>query len=196
MEATAQVLDSANEAGFTTNHIAARAGVSIGTLYRYFPNKRKILEHMVARETRRKERSVLTFLDRAGETAGTNLIRFVVRTSLGAFGGRMTVRRRLLTALLADRALVAAVHETRLRILRALEDKLVENEPGSYRRLTEAERLCLLGAYIGAINATLLHTSQPRGTDELERQLCALMAQFLSKGGRFDGLSASARSPQ
>lgn len=41
-EAAAQVLEDYGLEGFTTNAIASRAGVSIGTLYQYYPNKSAI----------------------------------------------------------------------------------------------------------------------------------------------------------
>jgi AcrR family transcriptional regulator len=39
LQAAAQVFEENGYAGATTNRIAERAGVSIGTLYQYFPNK-------------------------------------------------------------------------------------------------------------------------------------------------------------
>jgi Transcriptional regulator len=42
-EAAAQLFDRYGHAATTTNKIAERAGVSIGTLYRYFPNKDALL---------------------------------------------------------------------------------------------------------------------------------------------------------
>lgn len=39
LEAAAQVLEVGGLAGFNTNEIAKRAGVSIGSLYQYVPSK-------------------------------------------------------------------------------------------------------------------------------------------------------------
>ncbi len=39
VQATAQLLASGGYEALTTNHVAERSGVSIGTLYQYFPNK-------------------------------------------------------------------------------------------------------------------------------------------------------------
>lgn len=43
VEAALQVLEQSGERGFNTNAIARRAGVSIGSLYQYFPNKQAIV---------------------------------------------------------------------------------------------------------------------------------------------------------
>jgi AcrR family transcriptional regulator len=39
LEAIARILESDGLRGFNTNAIAAKAGVSVGSLYQYFPNK-------------------------------------------------------------------------------------------------------------------------------------------------------------
>ncbi len=43
LEAAAQVFGERGYVRTTTNHVAERAGVSIGTLYQYFPNKEALL---------------------------------------------------------------------------------------------------------------------------------------------------------
>jgi len=49
LEAAARVFAERGYAGATTNHIAERAGVSIGSLYQYFPNKDTVLVALQAR---------------------------------------------------------------------------------------------------------------------------------------------------
>ena len=50
LEAAARVFAERGHAAGTTNHIAAAAGVSVGSLYEYFPNKDAILVALVERQ--------------------------------------------------------------------------------------------------------------------------------------------------
>jgi AcrR family transcriptional regulator len=50
LEAAARILEVDGLGGYTTNAIAERAGVSIGSLYQYFPNKDAITRALIARE--------------------------------------------------------------------------------------------------------------------------------------------------
>ncbi len=61
LEAAAQVLEAGGLARFTTNAVAERAGVSIGSLYQYFPGKDAIMAALIRREAARFD----TALDQA-----------------------------------------------------------------------------------------------------------------------------------
>jgi AcrR family transcriptional regulator len=50
LEAAAQILERHGPDGLTTNDVAERAGVSIGSLYQYFPDKEAILVAAARRE--------------------------------------------------------------------------------------------------------------------------------------------------
>jgi len=43
LQAAARILEQRGLTGFTTNSVAERAGVSVGSLYQYFPNKEALL---------------------------------------------------------------------------------------------------------------------------------------------------------
>ena len=45
-EAAKVVLETIGRDAFTTAHVAEQAGVSIGTLYRYWPDRVAILDHI------------------------------------------------------------------------------------------------------------------------------------------------------
>jgi AcrR family transcriptional regulator len=49
LEATIQVLLKVGKERLTTTRVAARAGVSVGTLYQYFPNKSALLQAVLKR---------------------------------------------------------------------------------------------------------------------------------------------------
>lgn len=52
LDATAHLLREAGYEALTTNHIAERAGVSIGTLYQFFPGKEALVAALVERTVR------------------------------------------------------------------------------------------------------------------------------------------------
>ncbi len=51
VEAAARILEQAGLGAFTTNAVAERAGVSIGSLYQYFPGKDALIGALIVRET-------------------------------------------------------------------------------------------------------------------------------------------------
>ena len=81
--ATEQILADTGLDGFSTNRVAERAGVSVGSLYQYFPNKEALLAEVAKRLERRAERLILELLERTREEPLESVIEGVVDVLLG-----------------------------------------------------------------------------------------------------------------
>nr|WP_257587915.1 TetR/AcrR family transcriptional regulator [Leptospira sp. id769339] len=63
LDIVADLLDEVGTEGLTTNLIAQRAEIPIGSLYQYFPNKHAILKAVGQRHLERVNSMILNFLD-------------------------------------------------------------------------------------------------------------------------------------
>lgn len=94
-EATARILQSEGLAALNTNRIAERAGVSIGAIYGYFPNKDAILLAMARRELDAlRDRVIAALTDAKDEERDP--IRRAIRALIKGYGARGKVRRILM----------------------------------------------------------------------------------------------------
>lgn len=83
IEAAAQILEAKGLEGFNTNAIARRAGVSIGSLYQYFPGKDALTVALIRRETKRfYDDAAAALTQRSGKAALEYLIGASVRQQL------------------------------------------------------------------------------------------------------------------
>jgi AcrR family transcriptional regulator len=83
LEAAAQVLEAAGFDGFNTNAVARRAGVSVGSLYQYFPNKQALTIALIRRETERFQADAVRALEEpSGAAAMSHFIAAAVRHQL------------------------------------------------------------------------------------------------------------------
>ncbi len=67
LEAAVDLFSSRGYARTSTNHVARRAGVSVGSLYQYFPNKDALLTALLARHLAAVETAVRECLPRLGD---------------------------------------------------------------------------------------------------------------------------------
>lgn len=85
--AAARVLERDSLHGFNTNRVAAIAGVSVGSLYQYFPNKTALLAALIARAqdalAEAIENSVRKNLDRNLADAVASLVEIAIQHQYG-----------------------------------------------------------------------------------------------------------------
>ena len=95
-EATARILQAEGRAGLNTNRIAETAGVSVGSVYAYFPDKQAILLAMARRELDALRQRVADALEKGDET---DPVRRAVRALIKGYTARGDVRRILMETL-------------------------------------------------------------------------------------------------
>lgn len=82
LEATARVLVKQGFDGLTTNAVAAAAGVSIGSLYQYFPNKVALVLALIDRHMEEMNNAILAELTRVANLPLAEAARCVVELTI------------------------------------------------------------------------------------------------------------------
>src|ERR1043165_7358586 len=84
LEATARVLVKRGFDGLTTNLVADEAGVSIGSLYQYFPNKAALVGALIEKHVDEMQSLALSELTRVAQLPMSEAIRSVIETMIRA----------------------------------------------------------------------------------------------------------------
>ncbi|HXZ01475.1 MAG TPA: TetR/AcrR family transcriptional regulator [Stellaceae bacterium] len=175
-EAAIRILRREGLDALNTNHIAETAGISVGTLYGYFPNKQAILVAMARRELEKTEASIRAAIARSA--SGTEAARAAIRALIRGFGGQNSLRRDLLQAMVVNGhyAELARPAENFARLM-------LKAAPGQFANmsvgLTEPQAFVLTRALVGVIRAAVFENSTWMGTDALEDELVRLAQSYV-----------------
>ena len=175
LEASARILESDGLRGFNTNAIAAKAGVSIGSLYQYFPNKDSIVLALIGSFEKAFHDTVVKAV---GDGKGKGLksrLRLVVRALVSAHYYRPRLNRVLETEeeRLGSEADSTAFHESVLQLLRDHQNEVAV--PVS--RTTERVVIAILRALV---DLGLASGASPRSTEQ--RAMRAICGYLLYSG--------------
>ena len=182
LEAAAQVFEAHGYAAGTTNRIAERAGVSIGTLYQYFPNKEALAVALLERHLAEAMRRLNDWVGRSVPAPRS------LRDTLGVFiDGMLDLhadRSRLQHVLLEETPLPPQLHDTILRV----EQDVARTVAGLLRLYPEVRHDNLGRAAILAVQAveTLTHRFAAHPELGLSRrafaaELAAMLEAYLTK---------------
>ena len=169
LEAAAQVLEAGGLAVFTTNAVAERAGVSIGTLYQYFADKKAILLALLQQEVE----STLANLRRSEATQTPEArVRQTVRAILNAFRGRLRVRKAVVQAILAQ--------GMGIEMMAPVAAFIAHHPRTLMPALTNEQVFVLSRALLGTIRAAVLEEEPFIRSRTFEDELVRLGASYLS----------------
>jgi AcrR family transcriptional regulator len=84
LAATTRVLKQVGFDGLTTNAVAERAGVSIGSLYQYFPNKEALVLALIDRHSEEMNAAILKELARVAQLPIAEAVRAVIELTIRA----------------------------------------------------------------------------------------------------------------
>ncbi len=181
-EGAIQVLLAEGPARLTTTRVAERAGVSVGTLYQYFPNKQALLFAVL-------ERHVAMLADAVEAACGDHqggaveaMAEAVVRAYLRAKARQLEVSRALyLIAVELDaRDLVEAATRRGEQAVAAM---LSTAKDGRFPDPHAVARI-LLAAVAGTVRVYYERDLPPTMGGEVERQLTVMCRAYLAAAGR------------
>ncbi|NBB46667.1 TetR family transcriptional regulator [Rhizobium sp. CRIBSB] len=185
LEAAARILEKDGFEGLTTNAIAERAGISIGSLYEYFPNKEAILVAMARNMLTEDEVIMAKAIKSALASPGSDVVRSAVRALVGLYKDKQDVRRVIMnvhgTLGLAEEQILP-VHAVA---------GLVEQLQGAIFGTPAAPAdpvkiFVLVRAVLGVVRSAFNERSPLLTSDALEEELVMLIRLYASRFGTPD----------
>jgi AcrR family transcriptional regulator len=182
-EATARIIEREGQDALNTNHIAERAGISVGTLYQYFPKKEAILIAMARRELAHDRAAVIRAISDAFDAPDAPVARPAVRTLIDLHRQRQKVRGVIMQVHAAHG--FSEEHSQPLRevteLLSARSDRVA---PGRIGAISPVTLFILTRAIIGVIRAAAQEHSPLLGCAEFEDEIVRLIETYLADLGR------------
>lgn len=96
LEATARVLIAEGFDGLTTNAVAEAAGVSIGSLYQYFPNKEALVAAMIEHHLDTKNAITMSELQRVATLPLAQAVRVMIEHTIENYRKQPELKRVLI----------------------------------------------------------------------------------------------------
>lgn len=187
LTAAAHVFAEHGYAAGTTNRIAERARVSIGSLYQYFPNKDAILAELLVRHI---DRGAWTGADRLDLSPGTleATVRVLVRDAIDNHGDDPRLLRLMIEEAPVSRELLDTIARHQESRTAQVRDLLARHPDVRVGDLGTATDLVLFTVEMN----THRFMATPRGTpvEEFENELVAMVTRYL----RGDQQSSSSHS--
>lgn len=178
LEAAARILAEQGWAGFNTNAVAARAGVSIGSLYEYFPDKQALADDIANAHIAQGESLLAAAAGGAAMTGGSAgaIVDALVQGLVDLHKDDPRLHRALSSDVPLSPSVRARVEALRRGAIIFLEDALAPHvsDPGVAAQLLADTADAVIHRWFVEDDGTL--ASPERLTQELRRMLRAYLA--------------------
>lgn len=179
LDATALLLVAEDYQQITTNRIAERAGVSIGSLYQYFPNREAVVGLLKTRTEAEISEAVWRDLMDTDRLNLREFVNFVLRTAVGRHARDLPLLQALMQNTYGPNPLQGPSHRLPQRqgLLRVMLDNRADQLRPDFDR--EAGSFFILTMVRSALNAAIPHRSDAFANGELERELTIILSYYL-----------------
>ena len=176
-EATIQVLLSHGPERLTTTRVAQRAGVSVGTLYQYFPNKRSLLFAVLEDHLDKVAAAVELACERARGKRLSEMVQHVVEKFVDAKMQRTDISTALyrVSAEVGGPALVKRTAERSRRALEAM----LKTAPDAALQPERFAIQMMFSAMAGATRSVLEAGATPMMVQKLREHLVLLCKSYM-----------------
>lgn len=178
-EATIQVLLSQGSQRLTTTRVAERAGVSVGTLYQYYPNKQALLYAVLERHLDRIGDAVQVAAQSAHRATLADMVRVVVHAFVSAKTTRVD-EARALYGVASELEAVALVNAIGKRSIEAIGAMLLTAPKVRFANPTLTAYM-VFTAMVGPTRAMLEGGAPPKMLRALPDQLHSLCLGYLQR---------------
>lgn len=172
LQAAAHILEEEGDTAFTSNRIAERAGVSIGSLYQYFPNKKAILFALAMEEESRLP--CRTVLESRSEAQSESQLRLGIRAYINMLAGNPKTRKAALNTVLHERGPIEVGRQTDERF----------EASGAFTGLSPIERFTLSRAIVGVVQSAVQEERSDITSRDFEDALVQLSRSFVKTGDK------------
>ena len=185
VQAATQVFADRGYAGATTNHIAERAGVSIGSLYQYFPNKEAILVSLAKRHIEIAGNTLMGLV--AGrnlyDTDLTELLRLFIKATLELHTGNPRLNYVILSEAVWSAEAMEEVHELEDQFIGQLALTLDTHRQVSVKNSRHAAYI-LVHMIKDLAHEFVIHPPAGMSEEEFVEEMVELVGGYLGRGKR------------